>query len=78
QNSSSSIDGSNALGRGSTSNRAITTAIRETSVTSDGVVIGYKTTDRELLGAMSLGTDGESYRQNTNVADGSEAQDAVT
>ncbi|MCA1089035.1 trimeric autotransporter adhesin SadA [Salmonella enterica] len=78
QNSSSSIEGSIALGSGSTSNRAITTGIRETSVTSDGVVIGYNTTDRELLGALSLGTDGESYRQITNVADGSEAQDAVT
>ncbi|EKA5981545.1 trimeric autotransporter adhesin SadA [Salmonella enterica] len=78
QNSSSSIDGSIALGSGSTSNRAITTGIRETSATSDGVVIGYNTTDRKLLGALSLGTDGESYRQITNVADGSEAQDAVT
>ncbi|ECF8436738.1 trimeric autotransporter adhesin SadA [Salmonella enterica] len=78
QNSSSSIEGSIALGSGSTSNRAITTGIRETSATSDGVVIGYNTTDRELLGALSLGTNGESYRQITNVADGSEAQDAVT
>ncbi|EDK9043207.1 autotransporter adhesin SadA [Salmonella enterica] len=78
QNSNSSIEGSIALGSGSTSNRAITTGIRETSATSDGVVIGYNTTDRELLGALSLGTDGESYRQITNVADGSEAQDAVT
>ncbi|EAY7406881.1 trimeric autotransporter adhesin SadA [Salmonella enterica] len=78
QNSSSSIEGSIALGSGSTSNRAITTGIRETSATSDGVVIGYNTTDRKLLGALSLGTDGESYRQITNVADGSEAQDAVT
>ncbi|ENA4980354.1 YadA-like family protein [Salmonella enterica subsp. enterica serovar Bareilly] len=78
QNSSSSIDGSIALGSSSTSNRAITTGIRETSATSDGVVIGYNTTDRKLLGALSLGTDGESYRQITNVADGSEAQDAVT
>ncbi|MBJ2790583.1 hypothetical protein JGA96_23675, partial [Salmonella enterica subsp. enterica serovar Derby] len=43
QNSSSTIDGSIALGSGSTSNRAITTGIRETSVTSDGVVIGYNT-----------------------------------
>ncbi|ELP8957519.1 trimeric autotransporter adhesin SadA [Salmonella enterica] len=75
---SSSIEGSIALGSGSTSNRAITTGIRETSATSDGVVIGYNTTDRKLLGALSLGTDGESYRQITNVADGSEAQDAVT
>ncbi|MEH0014257.1 YadA-like family protein [Citrobacter portucalensis] len=76
--SSSSIEGSIALGSGSSSNRAITTGTQATSVTSDGVVIGYDTTDRELLGALSLGTDGESYRQITNVADGSEAQDAVT
>ncbi|ENL1117693.1 YadA-like family protein [Salmonella enterica] len=75
---SSSIEGSIALGSGSSSNRAISSGIRATSVTSDGVVIGYDTTDRELLGALSLGTDGESYRQITNVADGSEAQDAVT
>ncbi|EBN6737037.1 trimeric autotransporter adhesin SadA [Salmonella enterica] len=78
ENSSSSIDGSIALGSGSTSNRAISSGIRATSVTSDGVVIGYNTTDRELLGALSLGTDGVSYRQITNVAGGSEAQDAVT
>ena len=78
ENSSSSIEGSIALGSGSSSNRAITTGIQATSVTSDGVVIGYDTTNRELLGALSLGTDGESYRQITNVADGSEAQDAVT
>ncbi|EDS6428961.1 hypothetical protein XS46_004614 [Salmonella enterica subsp. enterica] len=78
ENSSSSIEGSIALGSGSTSNRAISSGIRTTSVTSDGVVIGYNTTDRELLGALSLGTDGVSYRQITNVADGSEAQDAVT
>ncbi|ECI8262324.1 autotransporter adhesin SadA [Salmonella enterica subsp. salamae] len=78
ENSISSIEGSIALGSGSTSNRAITTGTRATSVTSDGVVIGYDTTDRELLGALSLGTDGESYRQITNVADGSEAQDVVT
>ncbi|EDW6909117.1 autotransporter adhesin SadA [Salmonella enterica subsp. enterica serovar Mississippi] len=78
ENSSSSIEGSIALGSGSSSNRAISSGIRATSVTSDGVVIGYDTTDRELLGALSLGTDGESYRQITNVADGSEAQDAVT
>ncbi len=55
ENSSSSIEGSIALGSGSTSNRAISSGIRATSVTSDGVVIGYNTTDRELLGALSLG-----------------------
>ncbi|MBJ9839425.1 YadA-like family protein, partial [Citrobacter freundii] len=78
KNSSSTIDTGIALGSGSTSNRAISSGIQATSVTSEGVVIGYNTTDRTLLGALSLGTDGESYRQITNVADGSEAQDAVT
>ena len=78
QNSSSSIDTGIALGSGSTSNRAIVVGTQTTSVTSDGVTIGYDTTDRTLLGALSLGTDGESYRQITNVADGTEAQDAVT
>ncbi|EFE06274.1 YadA-like family protein [Citrobacter youngae] len=78
QNSSSSVDTAIALGSGSTSNRAISAGTQTTSVTSEGVVIGYDTTDRTLLGALSLGTDGESYRQITNVADGSEAQDAVT
>lgn len=50
---------------------------RNTSVTENGVVIGYDTTDGELLGALSIGDDGK-YRQIINVADGSEAHDAVT
>lgn len=50
---------------------------RDTSVTEEGVVIGYDTTDGELLGALSIGDDGK-YRQIINVADGSEAHDAVT
>lgn len=50
---------------------------RDTSVTENGVVIGYDTTDGELLGALSIGDDGK-YRQIINVADGSEAHDAVT
>ncbi len=49
----------------------------DTSVTEDGVVIGYNTSDGELLGALSIGDDGK-YRQIINVADGSEAHDAVT
>jgi autotransporter adhesin len=78
QNSQSIVDTGIALGSGSVSNRIVSSDKQATSVTSDGVVIGYDTTDRTLLGALSLGTDGESYRQITNVADGSEAQDAVT
>lgn len=50
---------------------------RNTSVSEEGVVIGYDTTDGELLGALSIGDDGK-YRQIINVADGSEAHDAVT
>lgn len=50
---------------------------RDTSITENGVVIGYDTTDGELLGALSIGDDGK-YRQIINVADGSEAHDAVT
>ena len=78
QNSISSVDTGIALGSGSTSNRVIATGKQATSVSEDGVTIGYDTTDRTLLGALSLGTDGESYRQITNVADGTESQDAVT
>ncbi|MBA1839420.1 adhesin, partial [Escherichia coli] len=77
QNSSSTIDSGIALGSNSVSNRVILKGSRSTSVTEDGVVIGYDTTDGELLGALSIGDDGK-YRQIINVADGSEAHDAVT
>ncbi|HAN1889469.1 TPA: adhesin, partial [Escherichia coli] len=77
QNSSSTIDSGIALGSNSVSNRVILKGSRSTSVTEDGVVIGYDTTDGELLGALSIGDDGK-YRQIINVTDGSEAHDAVT
>ncbi|MBB9272550.1 YadA-like family protein [Escherichia coli] len=77
QNSSSTIESGIALGSSSVSNRVILQASRDTSVTEDGVVIGYNTSDGELLGALSIGDDGK-YRQIINVADGSEAHDAVT
>ncbi|MEO3991452.1 YadA-like family protein [Pseudocitrobacter cyperus] len=76
--SSSTIEGGVALGSGSTSNRVIVKGSRNTSISENGVVIGYDTTDGELLGALSVGTDGQSYRQIINVADGSEAHDVVT
>ncbi|MBY7280476.1 YadA-like family protein [Escherichia ruysiae] len=77
QNSSSTVDTGIALGSSSVSSRVIAKSSRATSVTEEGVVIGYDTTDGELLGALSIGDDGK-YRQIINVADGSEAHDAVT
>ncbi|MCN8556379.1 YadA-like family protein, partial [Escherichia coli] len=77
QGSSSSVDTGIALGSSSVSSRVIVKGSRNTSVTENGVVIGYNTTDGELLGALSIGDDGK-YRQIINVADGSEAHDAVT
>ena len=77
QNSSSTIESGIALGSSSVSSRVIVKGSRDTSVSEEGVVIGYDTTDGELLGALSIGDDGK-YRQIINVADGSEAHDAVT
>ncbi|HEB1320340.1 TPA: YadA-like family protein [Escherichia albertii] len=77
QDSSSNVESGVALGSGSVSNRVIVKGSRNTSITENGVVIGYDTTDGELLGALSIGDDGK-YRQIINVADGSEAHDAVT
>ncbi|EGI1145547.1 adhesin [Escherichia coli] len=77
QGSSSTVDTGIALGSSSVSSRVITKGSRDTSVSEEGVVIGYDTTDGALLGALSIGDDGK-YRQIINVADGSEAHDAVT
>ncbi len=73
----SDVDTGIALGSSSVSSRVIAKGSRDTSITENGVVIGYDTTDGELLGALSIGDDGK-YRQIINVADGSEAHDAVT
>ncbi len=75
--SNSIVETSIALGSESFSSRVIVKGSRNTSVSEEGVVIGYDTTDGELLGALSIGDDGK-YRQIINVADGSEAHDAVT
>ncbi|HBB2969032.1 TPA: YadA-like family protein [Escherichia coli] len=77
QGSYSNVDTGIALGSSSVSSRVIVKGSRDTSVSEEGVVIGYDTTDGELLGALSIGDDGK-YRQIINVADGSEAHDAVT
>ena len=77
QGSYSDVDTGIALGSSSVSSRVIAKGSRDTSITENGVVIGYDTTDGELLGALSIGDVGK-YRQIINVADGSEAHDAVT
>ncbi|EQA0685222.1 adhesin [Escherichia coli] len=77
QGSYSDVDTGIALGSSSVSSRVIAKGSRDTSITENGVVIGYDTTDGELLGALSIGDDGK-YRQIINVADGSEVHDAVT
>ncbi|WP_245312635.1 YadA-like family protein, partial [Bradyrhizobium macuxiense] len=62
-----------AIGSGSVSNRALAPA----SGTIGGTIIPYNTNDLTLLGAVSVG-NATSYRQITNVADGTESSDAVT
>ncbi len=73
--SSASTDGSVALGSGSTADRAV--APTTGSIPAGSALVSYNTTDRTLLGAVSVG-NATSYRQITNVADGTQAQDAVT
>ncbi|MFC0325180.1 YadA-like family protein, partial [Halomonas organivorans] len=70
-----SIDGSVALGSGSIANRNL--APSSGAIPAGSATVTYNTTDKELLGAISVG-DSDSYRQITNVADGILAQDAVT
>ncbi|MBR0938996.1 YadA family autotransporter adhesin, partial [Bradyrhizobium jicamae] len=61
-----------AIGSGSVSNRAVAPATG-----TIGTYIPYNTTDLTLLGAVSVG-NATSYRQITNVADGTQSSDAVT
>ncbi|RYF68088.1 MAG: adhesin, partial [Comamonadaceae bacterium] len=76
-----SVEGSVALGSGSVSDRAIagTQGTIPVALTPEGgsIAVPYNTTDKTLLGAVSVGT-ATSYRQIINVADGTEASDAVT
>jgi autotransporter adhesin len=75
QGTAASVLGGVALGSGAVSDRAIAPA--SGSVTAGTHVIPYNTTDRTLLGAVSVG-NATDFRQITNVADGTEDQDAVT
>ncbi|WP_434986769.1 YadA-like family protein [Vreelandella zhaodongensis] len=72
---SAPIRDSLALGSGSVVDRAL--APDSGFIPAGSATIEFNTTDKELLGAISVG-DSDSYRQITNVADGTEAQDAVT
>ncbi|MEZ2221752.1 YadA-like family protein, partial [Rhizobium sp. RCC_161_2] len=74
--SQATIDGGVALGSGSISNRALAPATGQIAAGPSNF-IEYNTTDKTLLGAVSVGSD-TSYRQITNVADGTSSQDAVT
>ncbi|MFC7368571.1 YadA-like family protein, partial [Vreelandella zhaodongensis] len=69
------VRGSLAIGSGSISDRAL--APESGFIPAGSATIEFNTTDKELLGAISVG-DGDSYRQIINVADGTQAQDAVT
>ncbi|ALM52469.1 hypothetical protein AR456_09380 [Halomonas huangheensis] len=64
-----------ALGSGSVSSRAVAPA--SGSIPAGSANITYNTTDKTLLGAVSVGYD-DAYRQITNVADGTQEHDAVT
>ncbi len=70
-----SVEGGVALGSSAVSDRAI--AGSQGTIPAGSSLITYNTTDRTLLGAVSVG-NATSYRQITNVADGTEQQDAVT
>lgn len=72
-NTQATITDSVALGSGAVSDRALAPA----TGTVGGTYIPYNTTDRTLLGAVSVGSS-TSYRQITNVADGTATNDAVT
>jgi autotransporter adhesin len=75
QNTNVSVLGGVGLGSGAVSDRAI--APTSGSITVGTNTIPYNTTDRNLLGAVSVG-NATDFRQITNVADGTLDQDAVT
>ena len=76
RDSQATILGGVALGSGSIADRALAPATGQLAAGPTNF-IEYNTTDKTLLGAVSVGTD-TSYRQITNVADGTSAQDVVT
>lgn len=75
-NAKASASNAVALGSDSVSDRAIA-GTQGAIPAGANFVVPYNTTDKTLLGAVSVG-NATSYRQITNVADGTEQQDAVT
>ncbi len=76
-NAIAKVDGSIALGAGSVSDRATVPA--SGTIRNGSASIPFNTTDQTLLGAVSVGdATSKTYRQITNVADGTGQQDAVT
>ena len=75
QNTGVSVLGGVGLGSGAVSDRAI--APTSGTITVGTNTIPFNTTDRNLLGAVSVG-NATDFRQITNVADGTQDQDAVT
>jgi autotransporter adhesin len=75
KDASATVDGGVAIGAGAVSDRAI--AGSTGNIPAGSALIPFNTTDRTLLGALSVGS-ATTYRQITNVADGTQAQDAVT
>jgi len=75
--SSASVVGGVAIGSGSVSDRAVLSGVG--SIANGTHAIPFNTADQTLLGAVSFGSaSGNTYRQLTNVADGTQAHDAVT
>ncbi|MDP9505186.1 YadA-like family protein [Pseudomonas protegens] len=73
--SQAQVAGGIALGEGSVADRALA-PITGSIAAGSGTII-YDTSDATLLGSVSVGKAG-SYRQITNVADATDAHDAVT
>jgi autotransporter adhesin len=71
-----SVTGGVAIGSGSVSDRVVAPATG--SIAAGSKSIPFNTQDETLLGAVSFGTSGSTYRQLTNVADGTAQNDAVT
>ncbi|MGC2038640.1 YadA family autotransporter adhesin, partial [Paraburkholderia caledonica] len=75
--SSASVAGAVAIGAGSVSDRAVLSGVG--SIANGSHAIPFDTSDQTLLGAVSFGSaSGNTYRQLTNVADGTQQHDAVT
>ncbi|WP_224020046.1 YadA family autotransporter adhesin, partial [Burkholderia vietnamiensis] len=72
-----SIAGSVAIGSGSVADRAV--AAGSGTIPAGSHTVPFNTSDATLLGSVSFGSaSGNTYRQLTNVADGTSAHDAVT